>query len=102
MTYKEVDPPPIGEEAILREFMGFNVKWYKFFEAICRKVNNRTTGWTAATGISDTGPYAVYTGTAISNPPTQAQVQAIDAELVKQSKRMVALEEALRTAEVID
>lgn len=98
----ELKVPPIAEEAVSLVYRGFTTRWYKFFEAVARKGNLQDTGWTTATGFSDKGVYAVYAGTAIGNPPTQAQVQAMDAELVKQSKRMVALEEALRAVGAID
>lgn len=37
----------------------------------------RKTGWTAATGTAQRTGFATYTAAAISNPPTQAEVQAI-------------------------
>ena len=55
-------------------------------------VTTRQTGWTAEPGTSvdrtSTGAHAAQT---ISDPPTQAQVQNIDDDLVKFSERLAAL-----------
>lgn len=40
-------------------------------------VGARRTGWTAATGTAQRSGFAAYSSPTISNPPTQAEVQAI-------------------------
>lgn len=89
--------------AMIERATGFAEKsWYRFLERLANKASFQDTGWTAATGASAKGAYAVYGGTIISNPPTQAQVQAVDAAVVAASKRIVALEAALRNGGLID
>lgn len=44
--------------------------------------------------------YAAYAGQVISNPPTQAEMQALDAAVVAQSTAITALIAALQTADV--
>lgn len=44
--------------------------------------------------------YAAYAGQVISNPPTQAEVQALDAAVVAQSTAITALIAALQSADV--
>lgn len=53
-------------------------------------------GWVPSTGAGDkTTPYAVPAPFTVSNPPTQAEVQAIATALLALSARYVALEAAL-------
>jgi hypothetical protein len=50
---------------------------------------NASTGWNAPTGTLARGTYAAYAGQTISNPPTQAEVQALD-DVVKLLSQTVA------------
>lgn len=79
-----------------------SLSWYKFFENVARKLNFQTDGWTASTGTAYKGAYASYAGQVVSNPPTQAQVQALDNAVVQLSQRLVALEDSIRAAGIIN
>lgn len=52
--------------------------------------------WTAATGTASRTALAAYAGQIVSNPPTQAQVQAIDDAVKAQGQALVALINDLR------
>lgn len=52
--------------------------------------------WAAATGTATRSTFASYAGQAVSNPPTQAEVQAIDNHLVIISQRFKALLDDLK------
>ena len=54
-------------------------------------VGARVTGWTAPTGTASRATFATYAGQTISDPPTQAEVQAIDDHLKALSERLKAL-----------
>lgn len=58
-------------------------------------VGARQTGWAADTGTAETIAHATYTTTAISNPPTQAQVQAISDALQAATRGQKAVKDAL-------
>lgn len=60
-------------------------------------VTSRRTGWTAATGTAARGTFATYTSPTISNPPTQAEVQAIADAVQVLSQRMKAVIDDLIT-----
>lgn len=47
--------------------------------------------WDVPTGTAARATFASYTGQTISNPPTQAEVQAHDVHLVMLSQRMAAM-----------
>lgn len=47
--------------------------------------------WTVATGTASRATFATYAGQTVSNPPTQAEVQAIDDHVKVLSQRMKAL-----------
>lgn len=49
------------------------------------------SAWTAATGTASRATFATHGGQAITNPPTQAEVQAIGDHLVILSQRLKAL-----------
>lgn len=53
--------------------------------------NNTQTGWGTPSGTLARSTFATYAGQTISNPPTQAEVQAIDDALVIASRRLAAL-----------
>lgn len=77
--------------------------WWKFLEKITNRLNTpQSTGWTAGTGTANKGAFVVHTGQTISNPPTQAEVQAVDLAVQKNSQRIKALEDALRENGWID
>jgi hypothetical protein len=64
-------------------------------------VGARQTGWTADTGTAEKTAHATYTAPTISNPPTQAEVQAIANALQNFSRGQKALKDALITTGVI-
>lgn len=47
--------------------------------------------WAAATGTASRATFTTYAGQTVSNPPTQAEVQAIDDHVKALSERMKAL-----------
>lgn len=49
------------------------------------------TGWAAPSGTLDRTSLAAYAGQTISNPPTQAEVQALDDACKKVSQVLAAL-----------
>ena len=52
--------------------------------------------WTAATGTASRATFATYAGQTVSNPPTQAEMQAIDDHMVILSQRIMALVDDLK------
>lgn len=54
-------------------------------------IGARKTGWGVPTGTLDRTALATYAGQTISNPPTQAEVQAIDEHLKKVSRVIGAM-----------
>lgn len=62
----------------------------------------KNTGWTAATGTANKGAYAAYVSPTISVLYTQAEVQALSDALQAATRRIVALEAALRLNGGID
>lgn len=54
-------------------------------------LQDATLAWTAPTGAASRATFATYASQTISNPPTQAEVQAINDALVIVSERMNAL-----------
>jgi hypothetical protein len=57
---------------------------------------DQTTAWADATGTLSRATFAAYAGQTVSNPPTQAQVQAIDNQVKSHSQRLAALVNDLR------
>lgn len=57
--------------------------------------------WSPATGTASRAGYAAYAGQTISNPPTQAEVQAIDDAVKAMSQAMVAIITDLRSNEAL-
>lgn len=55
-------------------------------------IGARQTGWTAGTGTALLGAFNANQSFTVSNPPTQAEVQAIAAALVAVRQRSLALE----------
>lgn len=60
-------------------------------------VSTRVTGWSADTGTASRAANATYTAPAISNPPTQAEVQAIANAVQAISQAVKALKDDLIT-----
>lgn len=54
----------------------------------------QSSGWTSPTGTGSKSGYTVYVSPTISNPPTQAQVQAISDHLQIISQHVKALVDA--------
>ncbi len=57
---------------------------------------DQTTAWANATGTGARTALSSYAGTVMSNPPTQAEVQALDDAFKAHSQAMVALINDLR------
>lgn len=60
-----------------------------------------TTAWATPTGTFDRTTFATYAGQTVSNPPTQAQVQAIDDAVKLLSQHLAALVSDLRANGVL-
>lgn len=58
---------------------------------------DQTSAWTAATGTETRSTFATFAGQSITNPPTQAEVQAIDDHVKVLSERVAALINDLKT-----
>lgn len=58
-------------------------------------VGSADTGWTALTGTAQKGGGATYTAANITNPPTEAEVQAIADALQDAHRTIKALTDAL-------
>ena len=56
---------------------------------------NGSTGWSAATGTGSKSTFATYSAPTISNPPTQAEVQALANAVQVLSQRMKAVIDGL-------
>jgi hypothetical protein len=54
-------------------------------------LRDKTAEWAAATGTESRAALASYAGQTVSNPPTQAQMQATDDAVKAHSQRLVAL-----------
>lgn len=65
-------------------------------------VGTRQSGWTAGTGTALLGAFNANQSFTVSNPPTQAEVQAIAAALVAVRQRNLALEQMARTHGLIN
>lgn len=63
---------------------------------------NTSTGWTACTGTALKGGLATYTAPTISNPPTQAEVQAVANAVQTVSRAVKAIIDAGLTSELLD
>lgn len=77
--------------------------WQRWFRGLRVLLGNLTTrtGWTAPTGTASRATYVTYAGQTISNPPTQAQVQAIDDHLKILSRHQKALIDDLAAQKLI-
>lgn len=65
-------------------------------------VGARQAGWTAGAGTALLGAFNANQSFTVSNPPTQAEVQAIAAALVAVRQRNLALEQMARTHGLIN
>lgn len=65
-----------------------------YFYGAAQVVGARVTGFAADTGTADKTAHATYTAVTISNPPTQAEVQAISTALQNVSRGQKALKDA--------
>lgn len=61
-----------------------------------------STGWGAASGTLSRAAYAAYAGQTVSNPPTQAEVQALDNAVKLLSQTVAALITDLTTQKIIN
>jgi hypothetical protein len=62
---------------------------------------DQTAAWADSTGTGSRATFATFAGQAVSNPPTQAEAQAIDDHLVIISRRLGQLINDLRTVSVL-
>ena len=62
---------------------------------------DQTSAWTAATGTGVRTALASYAGQTVSNPPTQAEVQALDDAVKAISQHVVQLINDLRGIDVL-
>jgi hypothetical protein len=60
-------------------------------------LQDQTSAWTSATGTGSRTALASYAGQTVSNPPTQAEMQALDDALKAHSQAMVQLINDLKT-----
>lgn len=60
-----------------------------------------TSGWGSPTGTADRAAFATYTAPTISNPPTQAEVQAVADAMQVLSRHLKALIDDLKAKGVI-
>lgn len=65
----------------------------KAAKAVAQKA---TPAWANPTGTLTRATFAAYAGQTVSNPPTQAQMQALDDALKAHSQRLAALITDLR------
>jgi len=66
------------------------------------KVDQLTsTGWSAASGASSQASFATYAAPVISNPPTQAEVQALANHVQVLSQHMKAVIDAMLHSELV-
>jgi hypothetical protein len=63
---------------------------------------NASTGWNAPTGSLSRGTYAAYAGQTISNPPTQAEVQALDDAVKLLSQTVAGVITDMRTQKLLN
>ena len=63
---------------------------------------NTDLGWTTATGTANRGAFAAYGGATMGAAYVQAEAQATDDAAKNASQRVKALEEALRSAKIIN
>lgn len=59
-------------------------------------MQDQGSAWTAPTGTASRATFATYAGQTVSNPPTQAQVQAIDDHVKLLSERVKAIVDDLK------
>lgn len=64
-------------------------------------IKAQTPAWVSPTGTFSRAGFVAYAGQSVSNPPTQAEVQAIDDQVKEHSQRLAALIADLRTAGVL-
>lgn len=64
-------------------------------------LQDQGAAWTAPTGTASRAGFTVYAGQTVSNPPTQAEMQAIDDKLVEHSQALKALVDDLQSNGVL-
>ena len=69
----------------------------EFQKSGTKVVGARITGWNAPTGTLTRGTYAAYAGQTVSNPPTQAEMQALDDAVKLLSQTVTAALTDIRT-----
>lgn len=85
-----------------RSGLNCTVPWYKFFEVVSVRIGFKDIGWTVGTGVPSKGAFAAYPGQIVGVGYVQAQAQATDNAVKAASQRLLAIEQALRAAKVID
>lgn len=75
----------------------FAMNWQNLIDDVASTVvGGEGAAWAAATGTEDRTALAAYAGQVVSNPPTQAEVQALDNAVVALSRHVVAAINDLR------
>ncbi|QZP07773.1 hypothetical protein [Caenibius sp. WL] len=64
-------------------------------------VKDTTANWGSPTGTASRAAFATYTAPVVSDPPTQAEMQALANHVQTLSRTLKALIDDLRTSEVI-
>ena len=80
----------------------FVQSWNNLLQKAIKAVPQKSTPtWATPTGILSRTTFTAYAGQTVSNPPTQAQVQALDDALKAHSQHLAALITDLRTVGVL-
>lgn len=89
-----IPPLPPNDTPALNDARGLADTWRRLIAAI-RAALAPSTGWAADTGTASRATAATYTAPTISNPPTQAEVQAIANALQAVSRGQKAVKDDL-------
>lgn len=81
----------------------FQNQWQRTMERVEADyvLRSQTVAWADPTGTLTRTTFTTYAGQVVSNPPTQAEVQAIDDHVKALSERLATLVTDLRAAGVL-
>lgn len=95
-------PMPVYDQSWMNQNNGILQQELQRLDALTARVKliedvtgSADTGWAALTGTAQKGGGATYTAPTISNPPTQAEVQAMADRLQAADRTIKALTDAL-------
>lgn len=74
----------------------------EFRQGGTKVVGARDTGWTAGTGVANKGAHAAYAGQTVSAAYVQTEAQTTDDAVKANSRRLKAIEDALRAHGLIN